>query len=34
MKKVITTAVLLRSLLLILSLLAIALLIWGRGAIW
>ena len=34
MKKVITTAVLLRSLLLILVLLAIALLIWQRGAIW
>jgi hypothetical protein len=34
MKKVITTAVLLRSLLLILVLLAIALLIWRQGALW
>jgi hypothetical protein len=34
MKKVIATAVLFRSLLLILVLLAIGLLIWQRGAVW
>ena len=34
MKRVIGTAALLRSLLLILVLLAIALLLWQRGAIW